>query len=252
MAVVRKVVGLGRVARKAAGLRVRQPLAKMLVALSSAEERAALIKHQEHVLDELNVKALELLDSSASLLRYRVKPNLRLLGPKLGARLPAVRAALDTLDQPSAAQIARAVEQGEPVALAVGGQPIEFGPEDLLVETAGLAGYAVARDAGAQVALDTALNDELRREGLARDLVRAVQEVRKSAGLALADRVALSLALPPGARAGELRAALAEWGGYLQAETLAEELAMGEPPPGAFSQQIALDGVEVRVGVMRR
>ncbi len=132
--VARRVVGLGRVARKSAGLRVRQPLGRMLVAVGSAEERAALLRHQKDVLDELNVKALEVLDSSGELLRYRVKPNLRLLGPRLGRQLPALGAALDALDVGQAGAVARAVESGQPVSLQLGAEPVTLAPDELLVE----------------------------------------------------------------------------------------------------------------------
>jgi isoleucyl-tRNA synthetase len=247
MAVVQRVVGLGRVARKSAGLRVRQPLARMLVAVGSAEERAALLRHQGDVLDELNVKALEVLDSSAGLLRYRVKPNLRLLGPRLGQRLPALRAALDALDVPQAGAVAQAVERGQLVTLRLGEEDITLAPDELLVESAPLEGYAVAQGNGVQVAYDTALTDELRREGLARDLVRVVQEVRKSAGLALSDRIALYLSGDDA-----LESVLAVWGAYLRGETLAQDLVVGLPPAGAYHETVPLGGMQLTVGVVRR
>ena len=249
MEVVRKVVGLGRVARKTAGLRVRQPLARMLVAVGSAEERAALLDHQEDLLDELNVKALEVLDDSVDLLSYRVKPNLRLLGPRLGKRLPALRAALDALAQPVAAEVARAVAAGQAVTLPLDGEPLALAPEELLVESSPLEGYAVAQEGAVQVALDTTLDEPLRREGQARDLVRAVQEARKSAGLALADRITLYLSASGG---DELRVLLEEWGTYVQGETLAQTLVATAPPPGVYAETVALDGVMVTAGVARQ
>jgi isoleucyl-tRNA synthetase len=247
MEMARRVVGLGRVARKSAGVRVRQPLGRMLVAVGSAEERAALLRHQKDVLDELNVKALEVLDSSAGLLRYRVKPNLRLLGPRLGRQLPALRAALDALDVEQAGAVARAAESGQPVALPLGAERVTRAPEEVLVESAPLEGYAVAQGDGLQVALDTTLTEGLRQEGLARDLVRAAQEVRKTAGLALSDRIALYLSGDDG-----LGPVLAAWGTFLRSETLAEELVMDVPPAEVYQETVALDGMQVTVGVVRR
>ncbi|HEU5099201.1 MAG TPA: DUF5915 domain-containing protein, partial [Roseiflexaceae bacterium] len=253
MAVVRRVVSLGRVARKSAGLRVRQPLARMLVVVPSAEERAALARHQDDLLEELNVKALELLDSSATLLSYRIKPNLRLLGPRLGKQLPALRTALEALDPTTAGVVARAVAAGEPATLSFDGGDLTLAPDELLVESTALEGYAVAQDGGVQVALDTMLTDDLRREGLARDLVRAVQEARKNAGLALADRITLYLGLPKDAQLDErLRAVLDEWGAYLRSETLAEVLTLGQPPADAHAESVMLDQAPVAVGVAQR
>jgi isoleucyl-tRNA synthetase len=246
-AVVRHVVGLGRVARKSAGLRVRQPLARMLVAVGSAEDSAALLRHRNDVLDELNVKALEVLDSSTGLLRYRIKPNLRLLGPRLGRQLPALRAMLDGLGVQQAGAVARAIEQEQPVTFQVGEESITLVPDEVLVESVPLEGYAVAQESGIQVALDTTLTEALRYEGLARDLVRAVQEVRKAAGLTLSDRITLYLS---GDEA--LESLLAIWGDYLRGETLAANLVVGTLAEDGYTETVGLDGIQVTVGVMRR
>jgi isoleucyl-tRNA synthetase len=247
MALIQRVVGLGRVARKSAGLRVRQPLARMLVAVGSAEEGAALLRHQNDVLDELNVKALEVLDSSAGLLHYRVKPNLRLLGPRLGRRLPALRAALNNLDVEWARAVAQAVEQGLPITLQVDGETTILAPDEVLVESVPLEGYAVAQDTGMQVAFDTTLTDALRHEGLARDLVRVVQEMRKTTGLTLSERITLYLS-------GDetLGPVLAVWGEYLRGETLAVDLVVDVPPEDAYQEMVALDEMRVTVGMVRQ
>jgi isoleucyl-tRNA synthetase len=250
MELVRRVVGLGRVARKTAGLRVRQPLARMLVAVGTAEERLALERLQDELLDELNVKALHVLDNATELVRYRIRPNLRLLGPRLGKALPALRAAVEELAPQRAAAVARAVAAGEPVTLALAAGQIALAPEELLVETAPLAGYAVAQEGGLQVALDTTLTGELRREGLARDLVRAIQEARKSARLAIADRVAVQLAGVAGDE--ELEAVVHRWGAYIRAETLADDLVLAAPAHGVHSETLDLDGRAVTLSVTRR
>ncbi|MEM8535893.1 MAG: DUF5915 domain-containing protein, partial [Chloroflexota bacterium] len=232
-------------ARKSAGVRVRQPLGRVLVALPQAEERKALLELQSEVLDELNVKTLEVIDSSTSLLNYRVKPNLRLLGPRLGKQLPTLRTALEQLDQPKIAAIAQAVEQGQTVELHLDGEPVVLNADELLVETAPLEGYAVAQEAGLQVALDTTLTDALHREGVARDLVRAIQDVRKNAGLTLSDRITLYVSHHNG-----VGSVLEEWGAYIRNETLAEYLRLDTPPAEAHVEEVALDGQMVKVGVV--
>jgi isoleucyl-tRNA synthetase len=278
MALVRRVVGLGRVARKHAGVRVRQPLARMLVAAPKAEDRAALLQHQDELLDELNVKALDLLDSSTELLRYRVKPNLRLLGPRLGKTLPALRAALEALDDQAAADVARTVATGQSFVLLVGEEQVTLAPEEVLVETTPLEGYAVVQEFELQVALDTMLTDELQHEGLARDLVRAVQEARKNAGLVLTHRIDLyvdvhtilqqdseirgqgsgtlehdnarreqqtkSTALPTA-----VSRTLAEWSEYVRNETLAVRLLRCQPPPEAHVETVDFGEEQVMLGI---
>ncbi|GAB4206594.1 MAG: isoleucine--tRNA ligase [Roseiflexaceae bacterium] len=241
VALVRRVAALGRAARKQAGLRVRQPLARMLAVVGDPQERTALLRHRDDLLEELNIKALELLDSSDGLLRYRLRPNLRRLGPRLGARLPELRAALEGLESVQAARLAAAAAAGGPVELVLGGETLALAPEDLLVEAHPLEGYAAAQDSALQVALDTRLDDRLRREGQARDLVRAVQEARKQAGLAVSARISLRLAPAPG-----LEALLAEWGDYLRGEILAEALHVSTLPQGAPAEQLEVDGLALR------
>jgi isoleucyl-tRNA synthetase len=215
--------------------------------VGSAEEGAALLRHQNDVLDELNLKALEVLDSSNGLLRYRIKPNLRLLGPRLGRRLPALRATLDGLGVQQAGAVARAVEEEQPVTLRVGEETITLAPDEVLVESVPLEGYAVAQESGIQVALDTTLTQELRDEGLARDLVRAVQEMRKAAGLTLSERITLYLS-------GDemLEPMLRVWGDYLRGETLTAKLVVGTLAEDGYKETVELDGMQLTIGVMRR
>ena len=243
--IVRRVVNLGRAARKSAGVRVRQPLGRVLVAIPQTEDREALLQLQNEVLDELNVKTLEVIDSSTRLLDYQVKPNLRLLGPRLGKQLPALRRMLEQLDQSTATAIAQAVEQGQTVELQLDGETITLNADELLIETAALEGYAVAQEAGLQVALDTTLTEELHREGMARDLVRAIQDVRKNAGLALSDRITLYVS-----HHNSIESVLAEWEVYVRNETLAEHLRLEAPPADAHVEEVTLNGQMVEVGVV--
>jgi isoleucyl-tRNA synthetase len=242
-----RAVSLGRAARRTAGLRVRQPLREMLVRAPVPE---ALRRFEAELRDELNVKAVRYLDSSADLVEYRLKPNLRLVGKKYGRLVPAITAALRELPGDAARAAARAVEAGEPVRLAVEGQELELLPEELLVESSSPEGYAVAEEGGVLVALDVALTPELTAEGLARELVRNIQDARKSAGLAIADRIVLYL----GGVAGdpELEGVVREWGEYIREETLAEDLILENPPEAAYTEPVELDHRTVTVGVLRR
>jgi isoleucyl-tRNA synthetase len=239
-------VSLGRAARKAAGLKVRQPLRELWVRAPTTEATEGLRRFASELRDELNVKTVRYLDSTTDLVEYRFKPNLRLLGKKYGKLVPALTAALRELSGDTARDAARAVEDGRPVALVVDGQALALLPEELLVETSSPQGYAVAEENGLLVALDTTLTDELREEGLARELVRNIQDARKRAGFAIADRIAVYVS-----GAGEIAAIIERWGDYIRAETLADDLLLAEPPPGAHAEALDLDRRTIKVGVVR-
>ena len=219
--VVQKVVGLGRAARSNSGVRTRQPLGRLLVRVPTERAAEAVRAHEGQIRDELNIKQIEFIARDASLVEYRVKPNLPVVGKRYGKRVPAIRQAL--LDADGRA-IAAAVTAGEAFDLDVGGEVLSFGADDLLIETSSAEGYACAEDGGYLVGLDTRLTEALEREGLARELMRTVQEARKQAGLEVSDRICLSIT---GDEAVE--AALEEYRGVIMAETLAEKWMVDQP-----------------------
>src|SRR5262249_54085380 len=165
-----------------------------LVRVRTPAEAESLRRFEAELRDELNVKAVRYLDSAADFVEYRFKPNLRVVGRKYGKLVPALGRALAGLSGGAAREAARAVEAGRPVRLVVDGQVLDLEPGELLVEASSPAGYAVAEERGVLVALDTAVTPELKREGLARELVRHIQDARKNAGFQIADRIAVSLA----------------------------------------------------------
>jgi len=244
-----ETVSLGRAARRSVGLKVRQPLSGMWVRVPSPDKADALRRFEGELRDELNVKELRYLDTSADLVRHRFKPNLRVVGRKYGKLVPAITAALRGLEGPAARDAATAVEAGRPVALEVEGRRLELAPEEVLVEASSPEGYAVAEDRGILVALDTTLTDDLKREGLARELVRHVQDARKNAGFNITDRIAIYLAGAGGA--GAWARVVGQWGDYIRTETLADELSLAAPPADAHTETLEEDGHRITVGVVR-
>jgi isoleucyl-tRNA synthetase len=188
VAVVQKIVALGRSAREASRIRVRQPLAELLVRVPDQPTVRAVTEHEDQVLEELNVKRLSLIATDAQLVSYRIKPNLPRVGKHHGKLIPAIR---EALAEANGGTIASAHARGESITLIVCGQQITFEPEDLLIETESAEGYSCAESEGYLVALDTALTPELKREGIAREIVRTVQDARKQAGLEVSDRIHL-------------------------------------------------------------
>ncbi len=241
MALARQVASLGLSARNTAGLKVRQPLAKALV--YAAGKRRLTPEMVEIVTDELNVKALEFVDEAGALVEYNILPDNKLLGPRFGAQFPQVRAGLASLDP---AKVADAVAAGLPIALDLDGEMVELAPEEVLIETRPAAGLAVAADKLATVAVDATLTAELKAEGLAREVVRRIQSMRKEAGFDIADRITTYYA------AGEeLKSVFLTWGEYIQTETLTTELVDGKPPEGAYTETQRVDGQELVLGVKR-
>ena len=220
MDAVLRVVGLGRAVRGQSGVRQRQPLPKVMLRARSAEQTAALGRFAEQIREELNVKEVELLDQFTELVSYTLRPNLPVLGRKFGKAVPQVRAALQQAD---ASEIARAVRDGRQFeVVSPDGERYELGPDEVLVDARSPEGFAAMEEAGYLVAFDTTLTYELRLEGLARDLVRGIQDGRKKAGFEVQDRITLHLDLT-----GEAREAAEAWQEYLMSETLAEDLRFG-------------------------
>jgi isoleucyl-tRNA synthetase len=171
---VRRVVELGRQARSASGIKLRQPLRRLVV-----QGADGVSDHSGEIADELSVKEVEF--GPVETTELRVKPNLPVLGPKLGKNLAAVRAALEA---------GEFEELGEG-RLRVDGH--DLGPEEVLVERRGKEGWAVAGEDGLTVALDLSLDEELELEGRARDLIHQLNGMRKEAGLELTDRIVVTL-----------------------------------------------------------
>ncbi len=242
-------VSLGRAARKQANLKVRQPLSELWLRASTPALLNGVRRFEAELRDELNVKAVRYLDANSAVVEYRLKPNLRLVGKKFGKLVPALTAALRDLSGEAARAAAQAVEAGQPVRLPVDGQEIELLAEEVLVESSAPAGYAVAEADGMLVALNTTVTEELRLEGAARDLVRYIQDARKSAGLAISDRIRLFLTSADEAEL--LATTLAKHGDYVKNETLAVGLDIGTPPDGAYTETDEFGDGAVTVGIVK-
>jgi len=224
MAIARETVRLGLAARGQAKIKVRQPLREVVV-VASAREREAIARLEPLVLEELNVKALRYVSGADELGRYEVKPNYRSLGPRFGKAMPLVAAAVAALDP---GHVAAALAEGTSVGIAIDGREHALGAEDLTLALQPLEGYQLEREASHAVALDLALDDELRREGLAREIVHAIQSARKTAGLAVEDRIELTLGGDD-----ELLAAARAHQDYVAGETLATRVAYDGAQGGA-------------------
>jgi isoleucyl-tRNA synthetase len=184
MAVARRLTSLGRSARAEAGVKVRQPLARALVFVPASSPRPP----DGVVEEELNVDHLEYGRELAEVLSFELVPNFRSVGPRLGEAVKELRGALATID---AADAASSLEAGKSVTVTLSSGSFELSSEDLELRVKGQGGFAVSRDGAEVVALDLTLNDDLRRRGYLRDVVRQIQDLRKNSGLDVADRIVL-------------------------------------------------------------
>jgi isoleucyl-tRNA synthetase len=255
-ALVMQVVNLGRAAREKAQVRVRQPLPALYIRVASDAERESLERLGSQVLEELNVKRLELLPAESDMLLYTLRPHMAAIGPAFGKLAPKVLAAVRAADVQAAAR--ELLDRGR-LALAVEGQTVELTPEQVEVEAGAREGFVAAEDRGYVVVLETTMTPELLAEGLARDLTHLVQETRKRAGLAIEDTIALTLATDD-----ELAGVVERHSGYIRDETLAQTLDVTSleadaangtnAAPGAHSETIPatkLGGHEVVVTVRK-
>jgi isoleucyl-tRNA synthetase len=239
MAVARETVRLGLAARAQAKLKVRQPL-KEAVVVATGFERTAIERLAEIVRDELNVRELRFVSEADELGQVEIKPNYRTLGPRFGPQMPLVAAAVAGLDASAATATLRG---GGQVAIVIDGHDHGLREADLLVSMKPLAGYQVEREGSHAVALELEIDDDLRVEGWAREIVHAVQAARRDAGLDVSDRIELTLdgdaALLVAARAHQ---------GYIAGETLAVEVDYAPLSDGA---QASVDGLGLRIAVRR-
>jgi isoleucyl-tRNA synthetase len=234
MALTRRLVELGRSARAAASVPVRQPLPRAVVSAAGFAELAPELRDQ--VGHELNVRALEPMAAvGEDLVDYVVKPNFRTLGRRFGKGPQAVAAVITAADP---AALAAELRSAGKVSVEVDGAPVALGPDDVIVTQTPRTGWTVAAEGGETVGIEVDITPELRREGLAREVIRLIQDARKSDGLHVSDRITVHWeAVGP-----DLSAALTEHGQLIAGEVLADEFGPATPAdtdPAAGAHQHA-------------
>ncbi|HKI37855.1 MAG TPA: isoleucine--tRNA ligase [Gemmataceae bacterium] len=229
------LVSAGSAARNTVKIKVRQPLAEMKVRPGNESDRRAVERFSDQLREELNVKKVTLHEENGPLLTVDVKPNPKSVGPKVGARMREVLAAL--ADVP-AGELAAKVRGGEVIELPLPGGAVTLEPADFWVTSKAPEGWAGVEDHGTQVLVDARVTEELKREGMARDVVRLVQELRKQSNLAVEDRIELYL----GTESAALRAAFDAHRDYIVAETLTVRWSDAPLGDGAQTANLKVDG----------
>ena len=208
--------------RKKVGIPVRQPLAKMLVPVISDAVRARLEAVKDLILAEVNVKELEFVTDTTGILTKKIKPNFKTLGKVYGARMKEIAAAFGSLDQAVITAIQNAETAGEAYTLALPGGEVVLNPGDYQISSEDMPGWLVASEGALTIALDVELTDDLRREGVARELVNRIQNLRKTAGFEVTDRIDTVVY----ADAPEIAPALAAFGEWIGSQTLSRSVTL--------------------------
>ena len=244
MSLVMKLVSLGHSARQKANRKVRQPLPEAAFSVGNVAERRAVETYTELFTDELNVKHVRLLDAATEAVSHTVKPLPKQLGQKYGNRFPSLQKAILAMNPE---EVAKTLMSGDALKVRVDGTEYGILPDEVEVKAQAKEGFAVAEEGPYVAALVTELTPELVQEGLAREFVRRVQDLRKSAELDVADRIELFVEASAG-----LRSAVEAHQDYITTETLTSKLQFSSPPGEAAVAEDRFDGETIKVGLVKK
>ena len=208
--------------RKKEKLRVRQPLQKIMIPASDAKMKAQINAIKDLVLSEVNVKELEFMSEDSDILVKEIKANFKALGPKYGKHMKAIAAAISSFDQEDIMKL----EKENSYSIDADGTEIEISTDDVFISSQDIPGLLVANNKGMTVALDVSINEELLEEGIARELINRIQNMRKDAGLEVTDRITLSIA-----HNDKIESAIASNKTYICGETLADDILICDAEP---------------------
>jgi len=241
MSLVMKLASLGHAARNKANRKVRQPLAEAAFSVGSQEDRRTLKRYSDLLEDELNVKHIRSLDAAGEAVAYSLNPLPKQLGQKYGRQFPEIRTRILAMN---AEKVGPSLLEGQSFSLKIEGELVEILPQEVEVRVVAKEGFAVANEGGLLAALVTELTPELAEEGLAREFVRRVQDLRKQAGLDIADRIEVYFLVSPA-----LSQAILAFQEYIQNETLAVRMIPDEIPSDLPIGEDSFDGETMRVGL---
>ena len=243
MSLAQKLSSMVLALRRKVNIKVRQPLMKAMVPVLDAKMAAHIEAARALVMSEVNVKQIELIEQTAGVITKRIKPNFKTLGPRYGKYMKQIAALVATFDQQRIAEI----ETSEKLMLEVAGEQLEVTREDFEITSEDMPGWLVASEGKLTVALDITVTDELRREGVARELINRIQNLRKDSGLEVTDKIAVEVEA-----LDELSDSLAVFGDYVAQQVLAVEIKTVAEPAGEFAATTDLDEKPLRIALSRR
>ena len=243
MSLAQKLSSMVLALRRKVNIKVRQPLMKAMVPVLDEKMAAHIEAARALVMSEVNVKQIEMIEQTAGVITKRIKPNFKTLGPRYGKYMKQIAALVATFDQQRIAEI----ETSEKLVLEVAGEQLEVTREDFEITSEDMPGWLVASEGKLTVALDITVTDELRREGVARELINRIQNLRKDSGLEVTDKIAVEVEA-----LDELSDSLAVFGDYVAQQVLAVEIKTVAEPAGEFAATTDLDEKPLRIALSRR
>jgi isoleucyl-tRNA synthetase len=241
MDIAQQVSSLVLSLRKKQKIKVRQPLQKVMIPILDPTFKARITHVMDLILAEVNVKEMELLENTEGILVKRIKPNFKTIGPKYGKQMKAIANLVATWSQEDIAK----VEQTQAWSGEIDGTTIHLTLEDFEIQAEDIPGWLVASEGGITVALDITINEALRQEGLAREFVNRIQNLRKDSGFEVTDKIHIRYQAND-----EIHAAIEANLDYIKNEVLAQEIVMGVVEDGVVLEEGDLEGVVVEVGVI--
>ena len=242
MSLAQRISSMVLALRRKVNIKVRQPLTKILVPVLDKATAKHIEAVKNLIISEVNVKDIELIEKTTGLITKRIKPNFKTLGPKYGKYMKQIAALVATFSQEQIAE----VESGAISQLEIDGAMLEVAVEDFDITSEDMPGWLVASEGKLTVALDITVTDELRKEGVARELVNRIQNIRKDSGLEVTDKITVEI------EAKELvEGAVAEFGDYIGSQTLAASVKCSAEPQGAFVVESDIDEEPLRIAITK-
>ncbi|MDR0510726.1 MAG: isoleucine--tRNA ligase [Rikenellaceae bacterium] len=242
MALAQKISSMTLALRRKVGIKVRQPLTKIVIPLLDPRMREQVEAMRTLIISEVNVKETELIEQTAGLITKRIKPNFKTLGPRYGKQMKQISALVAALTQEEIARI----EADGGMSAVVEGERLSFSLEDFEITSEDMPGWLVATEGRITVALDITVTEELRREGVARELINRIQNIRKDSGLEVTDKISVVVGLDE-----RTRGAIDAFGSYIASQTLARKVVASVEVSGQFVVDSEIDDQPLKIAVTK-
>jgi isoleucyl-tRNA synthetase len=227
--------------RKKEMIKVRQPLQRVMIPVLDARDREDILAVQDLIISEVNVKEIELIDDASGILVKNIKPNFKVLGPKFGKEMRFVGAALQNFGQEEIAKL----EKDGKISLEINGKFVDLALDEVEITSQDIEGWLVANQGGLTVALDVTLTDLLKKEGIARELINRIQNIRKESGFEVTDKIELAIEKNP-----QIESAVLDNEHYIKTETLTEKLVFEDSL--ATGIDVAFDDIKTKLLICKK